>query len=52
MASRTSKSVQLYATPNSPEPFPILQVDEPTLGVNFFVNSSPFAGKRRKIYHG
>ena len=37
---------------NSPEPFPILQVDEPTLGVNFFVNSSPFAGREGKFVTG
>ena len=34
---------------SSPEPFPILQVDEPTLGVNFFVNTSPFAGREGKF---
>ena len=37
---------------NSLEPFPILQVDEPTLGVNFFVNSSPFAGREGKFVTG
>ncbi|MDA9688816.1 translational GTPase TypA [Betaproteobacteria bacterium] len=37
---------------SSPEPFPILQVDEPTLGVNFFVNSSPFAGREGKFVTG
>ena len=37
---------------NNPEPFPILQVDEPTLGVNFFVNSSPFAGREGKFVTG
>ena len=37
---------------NSPEAFPILQVDEPTLGVNFFVNSSPFAGREGKFVTG
>ncbi len=38
--------------PGDPEPFPILKVDEPTLGVNFFVNSSPFAGKEGKFVTG
>ena len=37
---------------SSLEPFPILQVDEPTLGVNFFVNSSPFAGREGKFVTG
>ena len=37
---------------SSLEPFPILKVDEPTLGVNFFVNSSPFAGREGKFVTG
>ncbi len=31
------------------EPFPMLKVDEPTLSMNFMVNSSPLAGKEGKF---
>jgi GTP-binding protein len=35
--------------PNSPDPLPMLQIDEPTLSMNFLVNNSPFAGKEGKF---
>ncbi len=30
---------------NSPDPLPLLKIDEPTLQMSFLVNDSPFAGK-------
>jgi GTP-binding protein len=35
--------------PSAVEPFPMLKVDEPTLSMNFMVNSSPLAGKEGKF---
>ncbi len=35
--------------PEHPEPLPFLAVDEPTLVMNFQVNTSPFAGKEGKF---
>ncbi|PWT71784.1 MAG: translational GTPase TypA [Proteobacteria bacterium] len=35
--------------PETPEPLPLLSVDEPTLTMNFQVNTSPFAGKEGKF---
>ncbi len=35
--------------PAAVEPFPMLKVDEPTLSMNFMVNSSPLAGKEGKF---
>ncbi len=32
----------------NPEPLPLLEIDEPTLSMNFLVNNSPFAGKEGK----
>lgn len=32
----------------NPDPLPLLQIDEPTLKMNFLVNNSPFAGKEGK----
>ncbi|MBI2638346.1 translational GTPase TypA [Candidatus Peregrinibacteria bacterium] len=32
----------------NPEPLPLLQIDEPTLKMNFLVNNSPFAGQEGK----
>lgn len=32
----------------NPQPLPLLQIDEPTLSMNFLVNNSPFAGKEGK----
>lgn len=34
---------------NSPEPLPMLTVDEPTMTMNFMVNTSPFAGREGKF---
>ena len=33
---------------SNPQPLPLLQIDEPTLSMNFLVNNSPFAGKEGK----
>jgi GTP-binding protein len=33
----------------SPEPLPVIEIDEPTLSVNFSVNDSPFAGRDGKF---
>jgi GTP-binding protein len=35
--------------PEHPEPLPLLAVDEPTLTMNFQVNTSPFAGREGKF---
>jgi GTP-binding protein len=35
--------------PENPEPLPLLAVDEPTLTMNFQVNTSPFAGREGKF---
>ncbi|MEO8628397.1 MAG: translational GTPase TypA [Betaproteobacteria bacterium] len=35
--------------PEHPDPLPLLDVDEPTLTMNFQVNTSPFAGKEGKF---
>ncbi|HSN39625.1 MAG TPA: translational GTPase TypA [Burkholderiales bacterium] len=35
--------------PAQPEAFPLLKVDEPTLTMNFMVNTSPLAGKEGKF---
>jgi GTP-binding protein len=35
--------------PEQPEPLPLLAVDEPTLTMNFQVNTSPFAGREGKF---
>jgi len=34
--------------PEHPDPLPLLEVDEPTLTMNFLVNASPLAGKEGK----
>lgn len=35
--------------PNNVEPFPPIEIEEPTLSMNFLVNSSPFAGRSGKF---
>lgn len=35
--------------PENPQPLPMLQVDEPTLTMNFCVNTSPLAGREGKF---
>lgn len=35
--------------PEHPEPLPLLRIDEPTLTMNFMVNSSPLAGREGKF---
>src|SRR5690606_19563674 len=35
--------------PATPEPFPMLRIDEPTLTMNFMVNTSPLAGREGKF---
>jgi GTP-binding protein len=35
--------------PNQPEPLPMLKIDEPTLNMNFMVNTSPLAGREGKF---
>ncbi len=31
--------------PDNPKPLPVIQIDEPTIAMNFSVNTSPFAGR-------
>src|SRR5262245_40446342 len=38
-----------FADPLQPEPLPMLRVDEPTLTMNFQVNTSPFAGQEGRF---
>ncbi len=35
--------------PETPQALPLLEIDEPTLTMNFLVNNSPFAGKEGKF---
>ncbi len=35
--------------PENPSPMPLIEIDEPTLEMNFLVNNSPFAGKEGKF---
>lgn len=37
-----------FASPDSPERVPYVEIDEPTLAMYFMVNNSPFAGKEGK----
>lgn len=39
---------ETICNPDYPEPLPLLDIDEPTLSMNFLVNNSPFAGKEGK----
>jgi GTP-binding protein len=39
---------ETISDPASPDPLPLLEIDEPTLQMNFLVNNSPFAGKEGK----
>jgi GTP-binding protein len=36
---------ETIASPESPEPFDLLEIDPPTLSMEFMVNTSPFAGR-------
>ncbi len=40
---------ETIADPANPEALPLLQIDEPTLSMNFLVNNSPFAGTEGKF---
>jgi len=35
---------ETITSPNNPQPLPIIHIDEPTIAMNFGVNTSPFAG--------
>lgn len=39
---------ETLAATDAPEPLPYMNIDEPTLSMNFMVNTSPFAGKEGK----
>ena len=41
-----------FATGDEPRPLPRIRVDEPTIGVTFSHNTSPFAGKEGKFLTG
>ena len=34
---------------NNPEALPLIEIDEPTLSINFLINNSPFAGREGKF---
>jgi len=34
---------------NNPEALPVIEIDDPTLSINFLVNNSPFAGREGKF---
>jgi len=40
---------ETLADPEHPDPLPIINVDEPTISMNFIVNDSPFAGREGKF---
>jgi GTP-binding protein len=39
---------ETVASPENPEPLPFVEIDEPTITMNFIVNNSPFAGQDGK----
>lgn len=39
---------ETIADPQNPEPLPLIDIDEPTIAMNFVVNDSPFAGQEGK----
>jgi GTP-binding protein len=40
---------ETIADRNNPEALPLIEIDEPTLSINFLINSSPFAGREGKF---
>lgn len=40
---------ETVACAQNPEALPVIEIDEPTLSINFSVNNSPFAGKEGKF---
>ncbi|MFH1217353.1 MAG: translational GTPase TypA [Pseudomonadota bacterium] len=38
-----------FTDPNNPQPLPLIDIDPPTLSMNFVPNDSPFAGKEGKF---
>ena len=40
---------ETIADRNNPETLPVIEIDEPTLSINFLTNNSPFAGRGRKV---
>ncbi len=36
---------ETICSPENPEPLPFIDIDEPTISMNFLVNNSPFAGR-------
>ena len=40
---------ETITSPDSPQPLPMLKIDEPTLTMNFCVNTSPLAGREGKF---
>jgi len=40
---------ETICNPGNPLPLPLLEIDEPTLSMDFLVNNSPFAGKEGKL---
>lgn len=43
------KISESLASKDNPQPLPYVNIDEPTLAMNFIVNSSPFAGTEGKL---
>jgi GTP-binding protein len=39
---------ETLCAPETPEPLPFIEIDEPTIAMNFMVNDSPFAGREGK----